>query len=189
MSAAGSSAISGASRWLAPWAPWAPSVAASASANGRRTRICVLRFEWSGAPHPAKRRLLLPVRRRAGAGSPGRPTEPRRLRLRTHGAQALVPARRPRMGAPGEHDVWLESAALAALGALDREARARFAAHLRSGCSLCLAELREAERTCAALAALARPAPVPAALRERVLASCARPDPPLEAPPLLRGSR
>lgn len=87
------------------------------------------------------------------------------------------------MDAP-EHGEWLEGAALAALGALDREDQARFAAHLRSGCALCLAELREAERTCAALAALARPEPAPSLLRERVLASCARPASPFEVPPV-----
>jgi anti-sigma-K factor RskA len=72
------------------------------------------------------------------------------------------------------HAAWLERATIAALGALDADERSAFARHLREGCTPCLAELREAERTVAALAALPPPVPAPVALRERLRASAGR---------------
>ncbi len=72
-----------------------------------------------------------------------------------------------------EHGELLELASIEALGALDVQDRARLAGHLRGGCAVCLAELREGERTAGALAALALPLPAPGPLRARVLTSFA----------------
>lgn len=83
-----------------------------------------------------------------------------------------------------EHAEWLERAAIAALGALDADELGALAEHLREGCARCLAELRETEKTLAALAALPAPCATPAALRERVLAACRTPTPEPAAPRL-----
>src|SRR5262249_10918237 len=86
------------------------------------------------------------------------------------------PAARALRRAPGNgtmsHEAYAQLVPAFALGALDRDDRARFEAHLRSGCSDCERELAEDAEPLGALAAEAPPiAPSPrvrALLLERV---------------------
>src|SRR5262245_44604525 len=69
MSAAGSSAINGASRWLAARAPPAPREAASARAKGRRARMSVSHAEQRGVAPRDEPAPFRAVRRAGGFGS------------------------------------------------------------------------------------------------------------------------
>jgi len=68
---------------------------------------------------------------------------------------------------------WTELAAPYALGALDREERARFETHL-ADCAVCRAEVRSLKEVAVLLAESAPAATPPVALRERVLREASR---------------
>jgi hypothetical protein len=71
------------------------------------------------------------------------------------------------------HEPFAEWAALAAVGALDGDDRARFEAHLAAGCAQCERQMRELGLCAAALAWALPDHPLPVGLRGRVLAHAA----------------
>jgi hypothetical protein len=100
----------------------------------------------------------------------------------------------PLMRHEREHEPFAEWSALAAVGALDDAERARFDAHLASGCAACEADLLEGTRLVAALAWAVPDAPLRPEIRDRLLARVAaetrpRPSSLGLAPTMSKGSR
>jgi Anti-sigma-K factor rskA len=85
---------------------------------------------------------------------------------------------------PMSHEPFEEWPALAAIGALDDEERARFDAHLTAGCQRCEEELRDHLEVATTLPRALPDVPVPPSLRGRVMARAARDQQPsIAAPP------
>jgi anti-sigma-K factor RskA len=85
------------------------------------------------------------------------------------------------------HEPFDEWSILAPVGALDGDERQRFDAHLAAGCARCEARLREFSAVAATLPRALPDVPVPAGLRDRVLARVAQSEEPTA--PSLRAER
>ena len=67
-----------------------------------------------------------------------------------------------------EHEEWLERAEFYALGILESDELAQFAAHLASNCALCKGKIRETTETLAQLPASLEPLPPPVSAKTKI---------------------